>query len=112
MDEVQITTVYANQRVCMLEFAAASERLIALRGRIEETRLGAIRDGLITGKNEDERKACAKELMKDLYEELAQAESAERHAKYRLDAAANSVEEARALLRLAEIKAGINHVRN
>jgi len=65
----------------------------------------ATRDGQIVGKNETERKVAAFTLFEAENRELAQAEQAEREAKFRLEYARTIVEQQRALLRVAELNA-------
>ena len=104
MDEATITTTYNSLLNAMQAYYIAGEHLIRVKAEMETTRLAAIRDGLITGKNDDERKASAYLVLKDLYHELAVAEMAEREKKYILSCAEVFVEQTRALLRLEELR--------
>jgi hypothetical protein len=104
MDEIAITTAYNTLLNASQAAFIAGERVIFLKADIEQTRMAAARDGLITGKNEDERKICAYSLMPDKYHELAVAEKDEREEKHLLGQAQTIVESMRALLRLEELK--------
>jgi hypothetical protein len=84
---------------------SVAEKAIEARRDLQATKLHALADGLIVGKNEAEREAKAMELWPDLYGELEDTEAAERQARCEFDCAQADVEMVRALLRLAELEA-------
>lgn len=107
MDEATVTTAYNSLLNAMQAYHLAVEAAINARSNFEQVRLAAMRDGLITGKNEDERKMKTWEVLPDACRAVAVAELEERRAKYALDCAQVIVEQTRAQLRLEETKARV-----
>lgn len=99
----QITRAYAELTVATSAYHAAGEAEIAAKATLEHERAAALADGRIEGRNAELREAAARELLANLFAAAETAECEAREAKHRLDLARIKVEEARALLRLAEI---------
>lgn len=72
------------------------------QARLEAARARAMREGLIKGKNADERDACARALLPELYAAVEQAEAQLTHAKHEVEMAALGLRRVELLLRLME----------
>lgn len=104
MNENRICAAYERLMEARNDYFVAAEASITARTDLDRSRMAALRDGLITGKNEAEREACARALLAVQYETLAGLEAIERQARHDLDQAQTWVEMERSLLRAAEIK--------
>lgn len=102
MDKDTIEATYHQAMLAREAFFIASEKAIQLRAQIEQQRLFSLADGRITGKNAEEREACARKLFADDYYALSEAERDERYTKFDLDQAQARIEMIRCQLRLEE----------
>jgi len=100
-----IEKVYGELREAMTHYANQAENLIAAKQDLEFKKLRALANGLIVGKNADERESVAQQLFADEYLAVADIELTERGARLRLDLVGVDVASMRAQLRLAEVLA-------
>lgn len=103
MQPEQISKVYTNLINVKLKFFDATESAIKARYELEIEKLRRLKNGEIFGKNEDERKASAHEVLWSQYEITEEAEQEEREARFNLDIAQTEVEMTRMLLRAEEL---------
>jgi len=85
----------------------AGEAVIVARRNLETKRAAATVAGEIVGKNEDERKAKAREILAGEYDFLEGAEMAERSLRHDLELAQLELEFVRYSLRLMEVAAKV-----
>ncbi len=102
LDESTITTAYDALATARRELWGATERVIRARLDLEKERGARTLTGEITGKNEAEREARARELLTSLFEALEAAETEERSARMAYDLARVEVERIDAVLRLLQ----------
>ena len=81
----------------------ASELAIKSKQKLEIGRLTGMANGSIFGKNADEREACAREVIGELFTSYGEAQDTERIAKHDFDQAFLKVELSRARLRILEL---------
>ncbi len=81
----------------------AGERAITAKLAYETAKTNGLANGAVTGSNCEQREACAQNLYRGLYQEMREAEAAERDAKKDLRLAELQVERLKLELRLAEL---------
>ncbi|BCX05285.1 MAG: hypothetical protein KatS3mg053_3223 [Candidatus Roseilinea sp.] len=99
MDEQTIGDAYEQLKQARSALWEATERAIRARLMLEKERAARLMTGEITGKNESEREARARELLHSLYESVEAAEAEERRARLEYDLTKLEVERVEALLR-------------
>lgn len=100
MDEATIAAAYDKLAQARMALWGAAERTLRARLDLERERSARLMTGEITGKNEAEREARARELLTSLFGALELAETDERRAKLEFDLARIGVDKVEALLRL------------
>jgi hypothetical protein len=104
MDASMIQDAYQELTTARDELYSAGEMVIQTKNVADNMRAEKIANGEIVGKNEDERKAKARELLAGIYGMLEGYEKGEREARRNFDTATYRVEMVRALLRLEELR--------
>jgi hypothetical protein len=104
MDASMIQDAYQELTTARDELYSAGEMVIQTKNLVDNMRAEKIANGEIVGKNEDERKAKARELLSGIYGMLEGYEKSEREARRNFDTATYRVEMVRALLRLEELR--------
>ncbi len=100
-----VRKTYAGLRRAKVVAYNAAEEERYCRTMLEAQRADAILGSRITGKNEAEREACARQVLSEHYTNLCDASEAAFEAKHHVELAALAVEELRVLLRLEELAA-------
>ncbi len=100
---VNMQDAYHELSVCRLKLASVQENLQANKYGLEVSTAELTIAGTITGKNDAERKASAREILKGFYQAIDEAERIERRTRAEFENAERRVEYLRALLRIAEI---------
>jgi cell division protein FtsL len=105
LNREQIKQAYENLKIHTATLFSVTEIEIKAKRELEVRRLSLLAEGAITGKNAEEREACARRLLDREYKALEIAEKNTRTERTSFELARLDVECLRALLRLAEIEA-------
>lgn len=105
--EQEINGAYAAQKKATENYFKAAEQAIKAKQDYESKVLFALTSGQIVGKNQAERDAAARDIYSPEYNFSIKKDEEERTAKLEFDLAALEVSRVRALLRIAEITAGM-----
>lgn len=100
-----VRKTYAGLRRAKVAAYNTAEEERYCRTMLEAQRADAILNNRITGKNEGERDACARQVLAEHFANLSDATEAAFEAKHHVELAALAVEELRVLLRLEELAA-------
>jgi hypothetical protein len=103
IDATMIQDAYQELTTARDELHSVGEMVIQAKNLVDNLRAEKIANGEIIGKNEDERKAKARDLLAGHYALLEGYEKSEREARRNFDTATYRVEMVRALLRLDEL---------
>jgi hypothetical protein len=98
-----LTEIYDNLANATIDYQKSTTHTIQSKDVLETTKLSKLATGEIQGKNEGEREAKAREILRDLYENYSQAQRSERNAKLSYDLACLRVDQFKLELRLIEV---------
>jgi len=107
--ERMLNSAYSGLSLARTNLFEAGNSLIKCNMELNTEKNRLISSGEITGKNVAEREADLSMKLSDMYAKVNDAEVVEREMRYRFDMAGYKVEEARALLRLAQLTNGGNN---
>ena len=107
--ERMLNSAYSGLSLARTSLFEAGNNLIEWSAKLNAEKNRLISSGGITGKNVAEREADLSTKLTYQYEKVNDAEVVEREMRYRFDMAGYKVEEARALLRLAQLTNGGNN---
>jgi len=107
--ERMLNSAYSGLSLARTNLFEAGNSLIKWNMELNTEKNRLISSGGITGKNVAEREADLSTKLTYQYEKVNEAEVAERKMRYHFDMAGYKVEEARALLRLAQLANGGNN---
>jgi epoxyqueuosine reductase QueG len=96
-------THFKNLNVARAALFSAAEKAIFLGMELDKEKAVAVASGKFDGKNEETRKAQAREFFASQYTELAKVENSERRAKFDFEQAQTDVDTVKTLLRIAEL---------
>ena len=94
---------FANQRRAKLDVFTANENLFTVKADYDTAKLAARANGLIVGKNEDERKDAQRAALQSEQAEIDQAETVCRSAEKDFARAAIDVDMVKTYLRIMEL---------
>ena len=100
---LEVNNCYMQLQTSQREYFEASELALKAKQKLETERLTGMANGSIFGKNADEREACAREILGNLFVAYGEAQDKERGAKFLLDSSFTTVELTRAKLRIMEL---------
>lgn len=107
LNEQTITSAYAELAEATKAYRNAENDHITYKMILDTDIAKALASGAITGKNETERQAAARERFAIGFDELESLSKASRMAKLRHELAQIEVEKVRSLLRLAEVTSSV-----
>ena len=107
--ERMLNSAYSGLSLARTNLFEAGNSLIKCNMELNTEKNRLISSGEITGKNVAEREADLSMKLSNMYAKVNDAEVVEREMRYHFDMAGYKVEEARALLRLAQLTNGGNN---
>jgi DNA polymerase III subunit epsilon len=102
--EKQFMDAFEAMRQARTHFFTQTDQLARLQYKLEDLRAKALIENRFDGKNEEARKAQAREAFGDTYQAIAERESEERLARLNFDLAQAEVDLLRYRLRIAEME--------
>lgn len=99
MDEKMIYKAYDGYKRALIAHHQATEEAATANAELEQAKARALYDGLIDGKNAEQREAAARALLPVFYEQQETFATAQRETRLHLELAKIDVEKVEALLR-------------